>query len=428
MEKLFTLLELQRKAQESPSRPALIHVMVNDTYRLVPYAQAFFWSYRDGQVRLEKISGNAVLEPEATYNLEIAAMIAGQVKEFSPRQRIVRACPENETRHVLLLGIITPDGETLGGIWIEHTDPYPDADLHLLEELALTYAQCLELAELRERRTWIQGLRNLTGLRRYIPIAILLLCLFPVRLTVTAPAEIISREAEVVTVPFDGIIEDVEVSPGDRVDEGQLLLTMEHTALKGKTDIAGQELISARSTLARLKREALANPEKKSDLKAYEEEVKAKEIEYDFASKQSEKSELRAARSGVAVFSDPHSLKGKPVSSGDKVMEIADPERFELLIRIPADAMIEFDQRSNAGFYLNVAPLANYRAVIRSIGYQASLDEDGLLTYKVHASPETHETLRIGLKGTAEIRGRWTILSYAVLRRPLASLRRLTGL
>ena len=107
---------------------------------------------------------------------------------------------------------------------------------------------------------------------------------------------------------------------------------------------------------------------------------------------------------------------------------IADTSRYDALIRIPVDAMVPLKSESLASLYLNVAPLSSHDAIIKSIGYQASPDPDGLLTYKVYASPVDAADLRSGWKGTAKIRGEWTILSYAVLRRPLAALRRMTGI
>jgi hypothetical protein len=101
---------------------------------------------------------------------------------------------------------------------------------------------------------------------------------------------------------------------------------------------------------------------------------------------------------------------------------------LDVLIRVPVDSLVKIDQNAPVKFFLNVSPLVGLRADIRSIGYQASPDPDGLLTYKIRATPATKKALRIGWKGTAKIKGDWTLLSYALLRRPVMALRRLTGL
>ena len=43
MDKLFTLLELQHRAQEAQSRDALIHIIINETLKIIPYTQAVFF-------------------------------------------------------------------------------------------------------------------------------------------------------------------------------------------------------------------------------------------------------------------------------------------------------------------------------------------------------------------------------------------------
>lgn len=115
------------------------------------------------------------------------------------------------------------------------------------------------------------------------------------------------------------------------------------------------------------------------------------------------------------------------MSAGTKIMTVADPSTVDVLMRVPVEALIKINHSAPVKFFLNVSPLSGLRAEIRSIGYQASPDSDGLLTYKIRATPTTKEDLRIGWKGTAKIRGDWTMLSYALLRRPVMALRRLTG-
>jgi hypothetical protein len=74
---------------------------------------------------------------------------------------------------------------------------------------------------------------------------------------------------------------------------------------------------------------------------------------------------------------------------------------------------------------MNVAPLSYFTTHIQTIGYQASPDADGLLTYKLRGSlPEADKhSFRIGWQGSATVYTDWSILGYALLRRPLIALR-----
>ena len=421
MDKLFTLLELQRQTLEAQTRDSLLHIIVNETRKLIPYDQAVFWSMEGLMMKLEKISGNAVLDSQSVFAANLKKSVK---KEISSNSTVTLLQPNGA-----VLMFRTGEEGLLGGLWLENTKPYADAEHRILEELALIYGQALALWNLRRSRSFLPSLKNTKRTKQIAMAAFLLLAFFPVRQTITAPAEITAREAEIVTIPFDGVIETVNVRPGDTVKEGDLLASMEQQSLQAQMDMAQQEIAVVQGALSRVQRESLAAPDKKTQLTELQQQIESKKIAFDFAKDQKERSEIRAAHDGVAVFADANALKGRPARTGDKIMMIADPADYELLVRVPVDSMVPMQSDAPIKFFLNVAPLGGHAAEIRSIGYQASPDADGLLTYKVIAKlKDNNKDLRIGWKGTAKIKGGWTTLSYAILRRPFIALRNMTGM
>jgi len=416
VDKLFTLLELQRRAQDAVDRAGFIHVALNETHRLVPYKQAVFWN---ADREAEAVSGNAALDPRGPYALEVSRA----VRALTDRTASVFEL-KHEGLHVLVITMRTGREGVLGGLWLENDKPFSAQEQEILEELAASYGAALALHSLRARRVLPAGRKR----RRALTILLLAAVMFvPVRLTATAPAEVVARDSAIVTVPFDGLMDDIKVRPGDNVTAGQVLAVMENSALTAQMAIAEQELKVAQSSLSRLQRESLSVPEKKAELTLLQQEINNKQIAYNYARDQRARSEIIAPRAGVAVFADDGALEGKPVAAGHGVMMIADPADAEILIRVPVDAAINYDDKAPVHVYMNMAPLTGFRASIRSIGYQASPDPDGLLTYKVRAAPEKTDKLRIGAKGTAKIKGDHVFLGYAIARRPLLALRRLTG-
>lgn len=426
MEKLFTLLELQHQAQAAVSRDALLHIIANETRKIVNYTQAVFWGVEGLSLKLEKISGNAQIDPQGLYAADLKKNLKTQT---DGAVAVLLLTPETHKCHGAVLYFRTPEEGLLGGLWLENDKPYSEAEQRILEELAAIYAQCLALWSLRNSAAFFGSWKKIKHGKAVALGALLLFLFLPVRMSITAPAEIVAKEAQIVTVPFDGMIGEVAVKPGDAVKGGDLLVTMDQQAIQAEMDMAQQEMMVVQSALSRVQRESLAAPDKKMDLMRLQEEIETKRIAYDYAASMKDRSEIKAARGGIAVFSDPHSLRGKPARTGDKVMMIADPADYEVLVRVPADAMVPVDKDSPADFYLSVSPLAGHDIRIESIGYQAAPDADGLLTYKITASIEDDaKDMRIGWKGTAKIKGDWTVLSYAVLRRPILSLRNLTGI
>lgn len=426
MDKLFTLLEIQHQAQEAQSRDALLHIIVNETRKLIPYDQGIFWSVEGLTLKLEKNSGNAVLDPQGFYAADLKKAVK---REMAGTSSVTLLIPETHKSNGAILIFRTGEEGLLGGLWLEHSDPYGEAEKRILEELSLTFAQALALWNLRRSSSFFPAFKNTRRMKYAALAAILAAAFFPVRQSITAPAEIVAREAEIITVPFDGVIETVHVRPGDAVKAGDLLAGMEQQSLQAQMDMAQQEMTAVQSALSRLQRESLAAPDKKMNLTELQEEIESKKIAYDYAKDMKERSEIRSGHDGIAVFADANALRGKPARTGDKIMMVADPADYEVLIRVPVDAMVPLRQDAPVKFFLNVAPLGGHKADIRSIGYQAAPDADGLLTYKILAElKENDKDLRIGWKGTARIKGEWTTLSYAILRRPFIALRNMTGM
>jgi len=438
MDKVLTLLDLQKKARDAANIQELGFVLVNNTHRLLPYTQAIFWSFDGQNIKLETVSGNASIEQKSAYAIWLASLIKDCISKNAQDAIAVSGDTIEEAKrshwsqwcgpYGLIAPFRTHAEGIVGGLWLERAQPFHDAEMQVLVELSQSYAQSLALWKLRSKKVLLPDWRKLKRHQKWVLMVLALACVFPVRLSVNAPAEIVAENPQVLGVPYDGVLEHVDVRPGDVVKKGQILAKMDKATLQGQMDMAEQALGTAQDAFSRLSREALKTPEKKIELNQVQSEIRARQIEYDHTKTLLDRSNLASPAYGVAIFSDANVLEGRPVRIGEKIMLVADPNDSEVLIRIPVDAMIPLDQKSPVRFFLNVSPLGAYEAEIISIGYQASPDPDGLLTYKVRAKlTGIDEGLRIGWKGSAKLQGGWSILPYAMLRRPLITARNIMG-
>jgi len=136
-----------------------------------------------------------------------------------------------------------------------------------------------------------------------------------------------------------------------------------------------------------------------------------------------------ADRDGIAIFADTNALTGKPVQTGEQVMQLANLNDSELMIRMPVSSMIKIDQDVPTKFFLNVNPFDSQQATYENIGYQATMDGGGLMTYKIRGRfIDQDQNLRIGWTGTGKVYGERTILAVNLLRRPITTLRRKLGI
>ena len=95
---------------------------------------------------------------------------------------------------------------------------------------------------------------------------------------------------------------------------------------------------------------------------------------------------------------------------------------------MPADDAIELDAGTAVRMFLNVSPLSSLAATVTQTSYEAAQTADGTLAYVLKARLDGSTPPRIGLKGTAKLYAGFVPLSYYVLRKPLAWLRRASGL
>ena len=139
-----------------------------------------------------------------------------------------------------------------------------------------------------------------------------------------------------------------------------------------------------------------------------------------------------AAREGVAVFGDPDDWLGRPVTTGERIMLLANPAKPGVLINLPVADAVVLEPGAKVKLFLTVLPLSPLAATVSESSYQASLSPEGVASYRLRAVFEPGQTqqehVRIGLRGTAKIYGERVLLGYYLFRRPLATVREWTGL
>lgn len=429
-EKLLLLLSLQRQSRSQKTLADLAFMMVNETYRLVPYRQALFWNRENG---VETVSGLAEFEKNSPYLLWMSDFIARHVpqREVSEAVQVLAAkdvAGEDKknwqtwcSAHAVLIALYDRRGHIAGALWIDREETFAALDKVLLDELGDAYGYGIQaLAQTRGKR--LGGWKS-----KILALAVLVVLCWPVRLSVTAPAEVVARDSYVISIPFDGTLAEILIDPNTLVKQGEVLAKIDDTGLRSQVAEAEHRQNMAQAVLAKAERESITAPEKKQELAALRAEIALRKQELSYARELLAQSVMMAPRDGVAIFSDKNDLRGRPVRTGDKIMILAQPHDTELLIRVPVDAMLTIDEAEPVTFFLNTAPLEKHQAYLKTVSYQSSMDADGLLTYKIRAAFDEGDAARIGLTGTAKLYGGRGLLAYALFRRPLISLRSLLG-
>jgi hypothetical protein len=135
-----------------------------------------------------------------------------------------------------------------------------------------------------------------------------------------------------------------------------------------------------------------------------------------------------AGEDGIVVFGDPDDWLGRPVTTGERIMLLANPKKPGILIHLPVADAVSLDIGASVKLFLTVMPLSPLNATITETSFQAVLSPSGIASYRLRAAfVDADETARIGLRGTAKVYGGWVAMGYYLLRRPLATLREWSG-
>jgi multidrug resistance efflux pump len=249
------------------------------------------------------------------------------------------------------------------------------------------------------------------------------------RLTVLAPAEIVSSKPAIIRVPIEGVVDEFFVKPNQKVVEGQPLLKLDLTSLKSRLQIAQQETQVATTEYRQRTLQSLSDAKSRTQLASQEGKASEKKLETAYVKDLLEKAQIKSPRDGVAIFDDPSQWIGKPVAAGERVMIIANERDIEIEAWLSVSNAIDLPRNAKVTFYLNTSPLSPIEGVVKSIGYEAIQRPDSTYAYRLRADVSSkHLNQRIGLKGTAKVSGRYVPLAYWVFRKPLALARQLLGL
>ena len=424
----FLDLERLTRAARTPSQ--LAYSLVNDGQALFGFRHAAL--VIAGKV--QAVTGVSAVEPNAPFVAFVEQAVAQLFKlEVLKPARVIPANVLSESiqadwqslcaAQVFWLPLIDHQGEVFGGLWLARDLPWNPSEQVLLSQLGDTYSHAW--LALQPRKPW--RLRW-TRKRQVALVAVVLLgLLIPVRQSVLAPAEVVPLGGRVVAAPLDGVIAEFLVKPNQTVKAGDLLLRFESTTLRAQADVAGRALGVAEAELKANSQRSFADAESNSKIDLLAARVEQKRAERDYARELLKRSEVRAERSGIAVFADAERWTGKPVQTGERLMEIADPTQAELRIELAVGDAIALEPGAQVALFLDSDPLLRHLARLERAAYEAQPTAGGQLAYRLDASFQQTPP-RIGLRGTAKVFGDRAPLALYLLRKPLAGLRQSVGL
>lgn len=422
-------LALEQQVRAAKDIDSLAYVMVNDAQSLFGFRHAALLIA--GRVRA--LTGISVVEPNAPFAafIEDAARQVLATGSAAEPQVVSAECLNEQARkdwqalsarQVFWLPLLERSKQPFGGLWIAREQPWSEAEQALLAQLSGCYAHAW--LALQPRRPW----RLRWPRRRILAVAAAALgiLLIPVRQSVLAPAEVVPRDGQVVAAPLDGVVAEFMVKPNQTVHKGDVLLRFDATSFRAQADVAERSLQVAEAELRANSQRAFSDADSSARIDLFAARAEQKRAERDYALQLLARTEVRAERDGIAVFADAQRWIGRPVQTGERLMEIAEPRQAELRIELAVADALDFQPGTEIDLFLDSDPLRRHAAHLQRMAYEAQPTSSGQLAYRMDA--EFSDTPpRIGLRGIAKLYAERVPLALFLLRRPLASLRQTLG-
>ena len=447
-ERLELLLEVEGRLRDLPSAEDVRFFVVNETRALLDYSQAFFMSLDvRGRARMETASGLGAVDGNAPLVRAIESVAERMARDFAKRQNEegrpahVRWHPDaaaEECDHdgelrtwpfpqFLWLPLRDRDGRPFSGLLLARKAEWSDADALIGERLAAAVAHALMALE---PPSLLRRFAPPKWLLVAAPLALVALMLVPVPMTAVAPVEVVADDPFIVAAPMDGVIAKISKNPDTPVRAGETLFVYDDTRLKAEADVAARREAVARARLEAVRKAAFGDPAARRKLAEAAAELALARAEREHAERLLGMVRVRAERDGVVVYSDPSDWIRRPVRTGEKIMEIADPDRVALRISLPVKDAVAVRPGSRVRVFLDADPLRVLTGRVRTVAFHAEEMAGGLLAYRVMADLDGggRTRVRIGYRGSAQVFGETVPLGFYLFRRPVAAFRQYFGI
>jgi len=437
---LSTLLQLEESARRVETLEGLYFSMANELRRAVEYRFAAVIS-GDGagrKGRVEAASGVAVLDhdtPMPRWLDRVAALLAVRPEAGTLHRVDPLSLPEAECAEwaewcppeVVWCPLVAGGGRRLGALWLAREEAWDKSELLVVERVAGCYAHAW-LALTGGREPQADAVRRLRRPALIAGALVVLSLALPVSQSALAPVEIVATEPEVVAAPIDGVIARFFVTPNQPVTAGQALFEFDDTTLRNQATVAERTLGVAQAELRQAVQGAFADRKQAGQVALLEAQARLRSAELEYARDMLARVAVKAGRDGIAVFAEANDWIGRPVVTGQRILQIADPARIEARVALPVRDGIALETGARVELFLDNDPLERLSARLATASFEADMTPAGVMAYRLTATLDSGQAPpRIGLQGTANVHGRPVPLLLYLFRRPLTALRQWLG-
>ena len=301
--KIARLIGLEKKSREARTQDELNFVVVNETRQIIDFVNSYLLlKTPTDKYHVKAVSDLATVDRTAPLVTFVENIINDQkntnLKEIQNLEvdkisRILKIKkPKNIPDNILLIPIFSPQRGLQGFLITTRNEKFNDNEVELARHLSVTYGHAYNtfLTDF-SIKDFLK--KNFTGKRSWIIIlSIIFILVIPIKITSTAPVEVVPNNPRLITAPFDGVVKNIIVNNNDKINSGDLLIQIEDTDLKNSFNLAKQSLQVAEKELLRSRQFSFSNNEEKARLAELMAQVDLKKAEVESTSERLKNSKI----------------------------------------------------------------------------------------------------------------------------------------
>ena len=438
---LLSFEQLMRRASEFSE---LSYIIVNQLRSCVDFEQAVLFVRKPtGPFYVQALADQSTVDKTSPY-IRWIELVNDEFLSQKPSDLVVLESAQyrgyiaekwNELAHPNLLALPltvgAKDDAIVGVLYLARAGTWKTPDLALLRHLGRSVGHAI-FALQRSPSLWSRLLKPNKKLFALCMTLLIVVMFLPIRMSTVAPAEVIAAQPKVVTAPISGAIEKVAVEPNQFVTEGDLLAKIDDTELEGEVRIARQALQVAQSELKTAQQTAFTDPKQRAIVAELKSMVELKQAELNRAIQRYERTTIEADRDGIVIIGDPTEWTGKPVTVGEKVMLVANPEQVSIEILLPVKDAISMEPGTEVKVFFDDEPLKAFPAILKYAAYEPEQTVTNTMSFRLVAeldgmSGKGDALPRIGTKGVARVFGNKVPVFFYFFRKPITAVRQFLG-
>ena len=415
--KIAKLIGLEKKTREAKTEDELNFVIVNETRQLVDYISSFLLlKSSSNNFSVKATSDLATVDRTSPLISYLEKIINHKdhrdtkdiqtidIEKTSKSLKIKK--PKNIPGFILQVPLFSAQQGFQGFLILSKNQTFNENEIDLLTHLANTFGHAQNT--FKSGSSVNQFFKKNLGSKLFWSTLILfiIISIVPIKMSSTAPVDVVPSNPKLVTAPFDGVVKNITINNNDKVSAGDLVVLLEDLDLNNEYNLAQQSLQIAEKELLRSRQSSFSDTKEKARIAELAAQVDLKKAELNSVSKR---------------------LKN---SIGEKIITIANQNEIEFLIWLPVKDSLVIQKNSLVKVFLDINPMKSLEGKLLRASYQPSLSPEGILSYKLTASYEgdANKLPRIGLRGTAKVYGSEVSVFYYLFRKPITFMRQLIGI